>query len=399
MNTNPDLKHHPTSNNIQQPSDYNEESVDFDKTPNEPNKRKRLEQEVLERTAELKDSRSLLQATLDSSPEMIQVFKAVRNNQGLIVDFIWVLNNASAEAVYGDVIGKSLLENNPGVIQEGIVERFITVIDTGIPLQYEQRYVHEQFNGWFYQSVVKLDDGVATSTLDITHRKETEERLRALEAGQQQEIFKVTLATQEEERKRVSESLHNGLGQLLYGIMISLSNLSYDAAIADPEVYKKHKQYTDKLLAQAIHESRRISHELMPSVLEDFGLSAAIEDVCKQFSNSVQINCSINIGNNKFDRYLELAIFRITQELMTNIIKHSKATTALLNIKKQGNRINILVRDNGVGINNADESQQRGIGLASIRNKVSLLHGVINIQSKPGNGTSISIDIPTTDQH
>lgn len=396
MDEKPELKHKSITHISQPALVGNSTGISDNK---DTNNHQQLEQQVIERTAELKVSRRLLQATLDSSTEMIQVFKAVRNKRNRIVDFIWVLNNASSEAIYGDVIGKSLIKNNPGVIEEGIFQKFVSVVETGVPLQYEQHYMHEQFNGWFFQSVVKLEDGIATSTLDITQRKNIEERLRLLEADRQLEIFRVTLATQEEERKRVSESLHNGLGQLLYGIMISLSNLTHEAALSDPETYKKHKRYTDKLLAQAIHESRRISHELMPAVLEDFGLSAAIEDICKQFSNSVKISYSINIGNYKLDRYLELAVFRITQELMTNIIKHSKATTACLNIKYQNSLINILVKDNGVGIDGTNNVQQPGIGLASIRNKVSLLQGVINIKSKPGNGTNIYIEIPVVHQN
>ncbi len=138
--------------------------------------REQLQREVEERTAELKDSRDLLQATLDSSVDMIQVFKAVRDGSGNITDFTWVLNNDVAANIYGDVINKSLLENNPGVIATGIFNHFVTVTETGIPMQYEKHYVYEQFNGWFHQSVVKLGDGVATSTVNITERKITEQK-------------------------------------------------------------------------------------------------------------------------------------------------------------------------------------------------------------------------------
>ncbi|WP_159799168.1 GAF domain-containing protein [Flavobacterium sp. MK4S-17] len=136
-----------------------------------------LEREVSERTEELKLSKELLQATLDSSLDMIQVFKAVRDENGKITDFIWILNNHASEQLYGDVIGKSLIENNPGVLKTGIFSHFVEVTETGVPQQYEKHYVHEQFNGWFYQSVVKLDDGVATATTDITERKMAEKEV------------------------------------------------------------------------------------------------------------------------------------------------------------------------------------------------------------------------------
>ncbi|GAB3284748.1 hypothetical protein GCM10027347_61820 [Larkinella harenae] len=127
---------------------------------------------------DLLQAQQLLRATLDSSMDMIQVFEAVRNEQGDIIDFKWVLNNHAAEKIYGDVVNKSLLELQPGVLEEGIFDAFKQVVETGEPQHYEKHYVHEQFNGWFHQSVVKLNDGVATTTADITPRKRTQEQLQ-----------------------------------------------------------------------------------------------------------------------------------------------------------------------------------------------------------------------------
>ncbi|MGN6615606.1 MAG: PAS domain-containing protein [Ilyomonas sp.] len=129
---------------------------------------------------QIRKSRELLNATINSSLDIIQVFEAVRNKEGEIVDFTWVLNNEASERMYGDVIGKSLLKNNPGVVEEGIFETFKKVVETGIPDQSERYYVHEQFNGWFYQSTVKLNDGVATTTRDITERKIAEQEILRL---------------------------------------------------------------------------------------------------------------------------------------------------------------------------------------------------------------------------
>lgn len=122
----------------------------------------------------------MLEATLDSSLDMIQVLKAVRDESGSIVDFVWVLNNHASEQYYGDVIGKSLLTLNPGVVEEGIFDTFKRVVETGVADQSERHYVHEQFNGWYYQSTVKLEDGVATTTTNITQRKLAEQEILRL---------------------------------------------------------------------------------------------------------------------------------------------------------------------------------------------------------------------------
>lgn len=125
-------------------------------------------------------SRELLQATMDSSMDMIQVFEAVRDGQDHIVDFRWVLNNHAAERQHGDVIGKRLLRQNPGVVDEGIFDTFKRVVETGEPDRSERHYVHEQFNGWYLQSTVRLGDGVATTTTDITRRKQAEQEVLRL---------------------------------------------------------------------------------------------------------------------------------------------------------------------------------------------------------------------------
>lgn len=133
-----------------------------------------LVQDITEKSAAAAEARSkheLLQATMNNSPDMIQVFKAVRDEQGNIVDFIWILNNEASERQYGDVIGKSLLQNNPGVVVEGIFDTFKQVVNTGVTDQSERHYEHEQFSGWYLQTTVRLGDGVATTTRDITESK------------------------------------------------------------------------------------------------------------------------------------------------------------------------------------------------------------------------------------
>lgn len=138
-----------------------------------------LEEEVTRRTSELQSNQQLHQATMDSTMEMIQVFGALRDEQGQIIDFVWRLNNHAAELQYGHVIGQSLLTHNPGVMKMGIFDTFKQVVETGIADQSERRYGHEQFDRWHYQSTVRLGDGVATTTTDITPLKEAEEQLRS----------------------------------------------------------------------------------------------------------------------------------------------------------------------------------------------------------------------------
>lgn len=119
-----------------------------------------------------------IQSVIDSALDIVQVFKAVRDDSGRIIDFTWVANNQNAITLNGHVIGKSLLQQNPGVIRAGIFGRMVQVTETGVAQQYEQSYSFEQFRlQWFYQSVVKYDDGVISTTRDITAHKMAEQQI------------------------------------------------------------------------------------------------------------------------------------------------------------------------------------------------------------------------------
>lgn len=132
---------------------------------------------------DLEGAQNLLAATLDSSLDMIQVFEAARDPQSEIVDFTCILSNHASKNLYGDVNGKSLLRLQPGVLNEGAFESFKQVVQTSVPQQYNKRYTNGNLTGWFRQSVVKLNDGVAITTTaitDLTEHKRQEQRFESI---------------------------------------------------------------------------------------------------------------------------------------------------------------------------------------------------------------------------
>lgn len=119
-----------------------------------------------------------MQAVIDSALDIVQVFKAERDDSGKIIDYTWFANNINAQAQNGNVIGKSLLQQNPGIFRAGIFDRMVQVTETGVAQRYEQSYSFEQFRTqWFYQSLVKFDDGVIMTTRDITAHKMAEQQI------------------------------------------------------------------------------------------------------------------------------------------------------------------------------------------------------------------------------
>lgn len=233
--------------------------------------------------------------------------------------------------------------------------------------------------------------------IELQHERERlEEEKRQLKEEKQLEIFKTILSTQEEERRRISESLHNGLGQLLYGVKLQLAALRKELAQQNPKAFTESQQYAAQLLEEGIRETRRISHQLMPSVLDDFGIKAAIEDICHQVDTKIKFTFEFEGLELLIPKYIELAVYRTIQELVLNICKHSRANLAKITLKVTPNAILIEVSDNGVGFNSEPYSCD-GMGLKSIHNKISLLKGTMFINSLPGE-TVIQITIPQTDR-
>jgi PAS domain S-box-containing protein len=228
---------------------------------------------------------------------------------------------------------------------------------------------------------------------DISERRELDHLKKVVsEQQQKQEMSKTILTTQEQERERIAEGLHNGLGQMLFGIKLSIDKIRIASDIEYPG-NSTTKNYTLDLISTCIHECRRISHNLLPSIVAKFGLKAGLEECCRQLSGSVKFHCHMNTSAVKLDKLTEVTLYRIVQELMMNILKHAQATLAWVDIVVSTDMIKISVKDNGMGLQKLS-NQTAGIGLQMITSKVNLLDGSIKIQSPKGKGTKIFIKIP-----
>jgi len=206
------------------------------------------------------------------------------------------------------------------------------------------------------------------------------------------------LEGQERERRKIARELHDGLGQMLTALKFNIQGIK---PATDPD----EQEYIDgikNLLQDTILEVRRISFDLMPSVLSDFGLSAALLHLSERFSingiNSVSIEFVGVKDIGRFEKNIEINTYRIIQEALNNAIKYAEATKIILDLQFEADRIQFSVQDNGKGFTPQDKRKTDGTGrgMTNIRERVSLLNGNLIFNSIIEEGTTIKVEIPAT---
>ncbi|MFL5730364.1 MAG: PAS domain S-box protein [Cytophagaceae bacterium] len=227
------------------------------------------------------------------------------------------------------------------------------------------------------------------TAIDISERKKANEIIQA--SLEEREKLKIIFSTQEEERRRIAESLHDNIAQLLYVAQLKLEELSQDQQ-TDKTVLKNLRE----LLEQSVNQTRTISFQLMPPILEDFGLIPTLKELCeKNSTKDLLVQCSIAGYSKRMDSNIEITIYRISQELINNISKHASASKAELSLIVYRNSLLLRVEDNGKGfdIQNALKSSS-SMGLKNIKNRIKLMNGELTISSPTGEGTKVVVEIP-----
>lgn len=221
-----------------------------------------------------------------------------------------------------------------------------------------------------------------------------QQRIIELETQQQLAATEAILKGEEQERTRLAKDLHDGLGGMLSGIKYTMSHMKQNL-IMTPENQQAFERSLD-MLDSSINEMRRVAHNMMPEVLLKFGLDAALHDLCQQTNETGAIELkyqSIGIKNKTFEQTTAIHIYRIVQELINNILKHANAQQAIVQISNDENTIHITVEDNGKGMPENKQQFSKGIGWNNIYSRVDYLKGKVDIQSAPGKGTSVHIEL------
>ena len=231
----------------------------------------------------------------------------------------------------------------------------------------------------------------------LSEQQEELEKQKNITLIKEQEITTINamIDGQEKERIRIAEDLHDNIGSVLATLKLHFENLKLNREkkhFNQEELYEK----TEGLIDETYKKVRSIAHAKNAGVIANKGLLVAVKIIAEKISaaNKTQIEI-IDFGlHNRLENTLEITVFRIIQELLTNIIKHSKAKNATVNISQFENTLQIIIEDDGVGFDYKKTHLKSGMGLSSIKTRIEHLKGTFNIDATISKGTNIIISIP-----
>jgi PAS domain S-box-containing protein len=227
---------------------------------------------------------------------------------------------------------------------------------------------------------------------DLSETKRAEQELRD-SSEHLRNLAAHLLTIREEERARISREVDDELGQSLTAVKMDLAWLAGRLPQTNGPVLERIRASL-QLADSIIQSTRRISTELRPAVL-DLGLAAAVEWQVQDFQTRSGIECKVRLLTEEVvPSNASTAMFRIFQEVLTNVARHARATRAEVVLQKQGDRLVLLIRDNGQGFDEADPALSQSPGLLGMRERAAILGGRVNVSSGRGQGTTVTVWIP-----
>lgn len=214
-----------------------------------------------------------------------------------------------------------------------------------------------------------------------------------------QMLLRSLVEAQEDERKRLARELHDGAGQTLTGLLVRLKTLENKASGHN---FKEDLQNMQDLVSETIEQIRSLAHQLRPAALEEFGLPLALEALVKGTVNQQGLDgiCECSLKSNEVPDEVEVVLYRIAQEGVTNILRHAHATHMNLIVNRTPQGVNMTIEDDGVGFDPANlgrEYGKRHLGLISMKERAEILGGTLEVYTAPGKGTTIQAQVPIVD--
>ena len=242
----------------------------------------------------------------------------------------------------------------------------------------------------------------ASLAREMVERTEVEEDLRR-STEKLRELYSRLLTAQESERKRISRELHDDLGQALATLKLRLGHIARKSE-GGAEGFREECTWAVQFADEMIEAVRRLSRDLSPTVLEHFGFSVGIRRLAEEFSGHHGIPVSVDLVecDHLFAKNDQIHLYRIFQEALNNIGKYARATRVTASVRLHEGHFSLAVEDDGQGFDPADDltgpAGRKGLGLAIMRERASMLGGVLDLRSEKGRGTRISLSVPVSQE-
>jgi PAS domain S-box-containing protein len=346
----------------------------------------------------------MLAQTIISMQECVSITDMQDNILSVNPAFLRVYGYAEAEII-GKHIGTLRSPDNPPGLAEEIISQTLKGGWTGELLNVRKN--GETFPIVMSSSIVRDAEGTPVALVgiarDITEQKNLQRRLDEASRRRTEDLRRFAIEVQraqEVERRRIARELHDDLGQRLSGMKFNIEVFEDTLGKADAQTQGKMDQFK-KQIDSMITEIRRLSANLHPSVLDDFGLLVALQLLCEEFEKLQKIKIQLQPADRKMGRFepqVEIALYRIVQEALSNIAKHAGASEVCVRLGTEGESVRLLIKDNGSGFDigsvQVRKDSNRGLGLISMRERSEELGGTFQIESTPGQGSTITVEFP-----
>lgn len=323
-----------------------------------------------------------------------------------IIGFDWTylyLNDAAA--VHGkrskeELIGKKITDAYPGIDQTEVFQVMKKCMEERVSHEMENEFVYpDGSKAWFELRIQPAQEGIFILSVDITARKLHEAELNA----SREQLHALTGYLQssiEEERARISREIHDDIGQRMTALRMDLSMLQKSLS-QHPESPLRESALQElpqmqKMIDDSIAAMRKIIRDLRPEVLDTLGLMDGLRWQTDEFQKRSGINCRLTLPNVNltFNSEITTALFRILQESLSNVARHSQASEVDVSLSLRQDVLTLTVVDNGKGISDEEIKKVESFGLLGIRERVRSIGGEVVIEGKKGEGTRVHVAVP-----